>query len=658
MIPFNGKKGPNNNVPEAPSDVSKTFFNAVKDSTNTAVFAERLAQGIEGYNAAFQQRVEQRVDDKGNPTYEALPDDIERLGKEMRDQISQDIPDSAASTQFISEFNDYIAQQKVEAFAVARNQHIEHVRAGTGRSLARFEALAKEGGPDASDFYVGQAKNILTSAVDSGAYSQEEATALGTAFNQSVNMAKFEKFIATDPKAAKAQLASEGDLELTEEQRANLMGQAEAKELDLELQQSKQVAEQERQVVEQQSAALLDMRTRLRQDDLGLTEIEKRKDELGEKNYRSIRSSFFARQRKLENEQIRMGEISEAVNNGERLSNFTRNDVDKHYQLATRNFKEGRATLSEKAVLAAKYKAPVRTFQTELEGSILAGGPEAARDAVNSYNFMVATAPEALENLDKKSRAVLEAARVFSQSTGLPFDEAIGLARQRVLESDDEVRRIRGREFRKIKQFKDPEELDSLIIEVFDAEEGFTGFVKDTFTFDENVALGVRERVRTALDEAYRQTGDAEAAKAVVQSQMKGTIGETTLNGGGHIMLFPPEKMFPQATGDELKADLDGLLQELGVTTDQAFIQSDEFTRGLLDKAGNELVTYSLYVRDELGREVPLTDPNTGELLRWQPGIDEIVKGRTAKSLSEAQLERSRAVERQESPEQFATRAP
>jgi hypothetical protein len=658
MIPIN-RTGKNNIKQPTEVDPSKEFFNEVKASTNTAVFADKLAQGIETYNGAFQARAETLVDEKNNPIYENLPNDIERIGQEIRDEIGAGIDDPAASAQFVSEFNDYIAQQKIEAFSLARDQHIAHVRAGTGASLSKFQDLAANASSeDASDFYIGQVQNIVASAVASGAYTQQEGTAIVDNFIATTNEAKFRRFIEQDPKAAKAQIQEEGTDVLTEKQVENLITEAEAKEVDLELRQQKQEAEAERQIIEQQSATLLDMRTRLRQDELGLTEIEQRKEELGDKNYRSIRSSFFARQRKLENELVRMSEISAAVENGERLSGFTRNDIDKHYQLASKNFKEGQATLAEKAILAAKYKAPVRTFQAELEGSILSGGSEQALDAIHSYNFMLATSPEALENLDKKSRAVLETAKMFSQNTGLPASEAIELARTRVLDANDEVRKIRGREFRKIKEFKDPVELESLIVEVFDAEEGITGFVKDVFTFDENVALGVRERVRTALDEAYRQTGDAASAKAIVQSQMKGTIGETQFNGGGHVMLFPPEKMFPQADSDELQTDLNVLLKDFDLSTEQVFIQSDEFTRGLLDKAGNELVSYGLYTRDEQGREKPLLDPNTGEILRWQPGIDEIVKGRVAKSLAEAEGRRKRALELQEAPEQRAVRIP
>jgi len=123
----------------------------------------------------------------------------------------------------------------------------------------------------------------------------------------------------------------------------------------------------------------------------------------------------------------------------------------------------------------------------------------------------------------------------------------------------------------------------------------------------------------------------------LVASQLRDIAGVSQVNSLNRAMFNPPEKVFPQFTSEQLEHNLRELVAEVkGPSFDAASLEIQSFsgTRGLFNNAGQEIIQYMVYGRDEFGQQVPLED-NDGNTVKWVIDPAEVVEG-----LSKAQQDR------------------
>ncbi|MHA2068563.1 MAG: hypothetical protein ACXABY_29730, partial [Candidatus Thorarchaeota archaeon] len=313
---------------------------------------------------------------------------------------------------------------------------------------------------------------------------------------------------------------------------------------------------------------------------------------------------------------LKHADILNRVTNGDGLEDFTPGAIQKSFNRVLDQMRvqfgiaEGEPlSLSLKASAARVFKGRIKSLENEMEHALTEGGLEEALEALNAYRILSQENPEFTRYLHQnqdKSGAIAAYALQLVDKTDVPEQAAIARARTAVLNADDVEHNARGRKFNSIKEFK-PDN----ITETARSALGGDPF----FGFDRRLAPGVADEFNDLAREQYILTGDKDSAIESAANQMKQLYGETEFNGGRLIMFAPPEKMFPGISSEKLQGMLGDELQAAfpGINPAAVEIVSDDVTR---IKPG--FVSYGLQIRDEFGNAVPLLDPNTGQLLRWE----------------------------------------
>jgi len=242
---------------------------------------------------------------------------------------------------------------------------------------------------------------------------------------------------------------------------------------------------------------------------------------------------------------------------------------------------------------------------------------------LNAYAFLAARNPEAISGMSKTEQAIAQVASRHIDNTNMSSEDAIKMARESVLNVDEPVRIERLRESRE-EDGLEADEIQDFLIDTF--EEGF-GF--------NSVEPGVGEITGDLMRENFLRTGDIKDARALTKSQLKNTVGESSFNGGGRIMLHPPEKVYQHLSKDELHEDLLLTVQESNpeIDADNIFISTDAATRGTFVN-GTEAVSYPIYtMQDVEGHAIPMPLINEdGTLVRWLVDEGRIMNERAIKN--------------------------
>lgn len=208
--------------------LNKAFLESVRQADNTAVYANSINQATIDYQNLYQERINQTVDNDGNPTFSTLQSDVAQIGDTVLNEWLNKIQDREVRAQFQQNFNAYTGNQQIASISIARNQQESFISESVSKSVAELGTRAGRSNKQDMLFFQNEARSILDSAVQSGAMTPEQRFNAEDAFRKEVATARARNSINEDPHMALALLKNSlaEDLGLTELERLSLQNEA------------------------------------------------------------------------------------------------------------------------------------------------------------------------------------------------------------------------------------------------------------------------------------------------------------------------------------------------------------------------------------------------------------------------------------------------
>lgn len=583
-------------------------FERAKAADQTAQYSNAINSATQQFTKLSQDRTAQLVDDEGNPTYATLTQDIADIGKQVTKDISSRIVDPEVAANFRTQFGGFVSNKTVMAQTQQRNQQLSFIKESIANGVQGLTEQAAQDDPIQAEAYANQVGQILDAGLASGAITPQQRTALEEGFRSAVRVEHARQQIDSDPFLAAAFIGASDTL--TFEEKRKLIREAEAAVQDIEVQQAKETKELEKEDIDRKNILKSELELGILEGSVGLKEVERARDSLDPLQYLDLRKNLARLEAKNSQEISVNTEISDMIKAGEPLLDFTSAEIGDHYRerVAAENEDDQAPSIARRAAIATEYLSPVKPIQKELAFSLTNGTPEEAAEAIEAYQFIAEKSPIVLDGMDTEAAAIASSAIASVKNTTLPVADALREAREQVLNTDPNVSAERATNFKQIDKFQDKDIRNTILEDVLDAE-GFLGFGRKT------MAEGVVNRLRSVIRDSYMSSGSEDGALEMAKVEADKLFGESGLGESGEIMAFPPEKMFNTDT-DILREDLASSLPE-GLLVDDVTINSDALTRG---PAG--VISYNLTTKEAIGDEeidVPLTNPVTGEILRWVP---------------------------------------
>ena len=204
------------------------FKQAVIQADNTAVYANSMNQATIAYQNLFQERINQQVDSDGNPTFSTLQDDVAQIGRDVSQEILNNIDSPEVRAQFQQNFDSYTGNQQIASIGIARNQQLSFISASVSNSLQQFATNAGSGSEEERAFWDTQAQQVLDSAVNSGAMTFDQQQVAQDKYRKEVSTAVTRNAILENPQSALdiIQNTPAEQLGLTETERLSLQREA------------------------------------------------------------------------------------------------------------------------------------------------------------------------------------------------------------------------------------------------------------------------------------------------------------------------------------------------------------------------------------------------------------------------------------------------
>jgi len=640
---------------------SKKYFDETKRAHQSAMLSNSMNDATLEFMKAQQQRVSQVQDDKGNPTFMSLTDDIGQLGKDTADRISKNISDPEVAAAFKAKFQNYTSKQQVLSLKTARTQQVGFARASLDKGLG---GLAIQGTSDDLanlESYIGQGHQQLNEALQSGAISPEEHQNRLEDFVLTTRSGAYENVIDQDTTAASALLSQNAEsLGITEKARDQLNRTLDAKIRADEIEAKKAAATLQREHKNQQALLIQDAELRMETDSLREDDLLKMEDQLDPLAFGKLKLKFVKHARQSAKTNAKMSQVSDLISSGGSTDGVSPKTVDEHYKRMTESqqLATGKAPgLPQRAQIAASYNGKVRGFAKEVSQSLLSGDPASAAEAVSAYTYIRDRDSKALDGniFTNKAEAVAEYAELLSERGGMKLEDAVQVAKEAVLTADDPIQKERNKQFRKIKDFK-LDRLEETTADDLDAE--------NFFGVNKAVSTDSQMTYRRFVQEAYVATGDEDAARKIAKNKMDKTHAVSAFNGDEQYMFAPPSKLFPNIPEQALRSQMEEQMIPFipqGLEGKDMMIFSDRTTLGTKVTLRNtetgaiihkEVPSYGIQYMKEIAPGVmvatPLVDPKTGSLVRWYPEegeakqrlMKEREEGRAAKGSSAVEADK------------------
>jgi hypothetical protein len=602
-----------------------SFQNQAKQALQLAEVNTLMSKSRTQLAQATQQRVAQPLDENGNPTFSTLVDDVGSAGEQIITQNSANIKDATVKRQFELQMRNETKGAQVQARGVSRTQQLQFMEASfTAEHESLVNAAALSPFKQVSSF-LQEYQQKLDAGVTLGLLTPEDRNSRLESFRSDVSRAQFNSIIELDPHAAESILINNpertgmnpGELE-------DASKLVDAKIRDVESQQKIDAREQQNADESQRKIVAQDLINSIENGEAGQSDILKVKDIINPQEVvRAERKLIETKQKTLKRDKDHQ-QILGRVTNGDSLSGFTPTQIQGSFNKVVDQFRqqagipEGQPVpLSLKASIARVFKGRIKSLEFEMEHALEEGSISDSVEALNAYRILNQENPEFTSSLHQtkdKAGAIADYALQLVDKTDVPEQAAMQRARGAILNADDVERSARGQKFNKVPEFR-----PSTVGET--AREALGG--DPVFGFDRRLAPGVTDEFNDLARESYILSGDKDAAISSAAAQMKKNYGETEFNGGRLIMFAPPEKMFPGVDSEELQGLLANDIQTTypGVDSAQVEIVSDDITR---IKPG--FISYGMQMRDANGNAVPLIDPDTGQLMRWELNQREVIR--------------------------------
>lgn len=240
--------------------------------------------------------------------------------------------------------------------------------------------------------------------------------------------------------------------------------------------------------------------------------------------------------------------------------------------------------------------------------------PEVALPAAQFISSVQATAPEAIDGIDERSRA-FSAIVTESIGTGGDPEKSLEMARRIVYDTDKEVLDRLDTQYRETRKTSNGA-LDNFIDKDFD----FEVFGQPTAGLDMQAAFDSQTSKYFKL-----VNGDVDQARELAWRDLKSVYGVSEVNGVKQMMMQPPEKF--GVTREQVQTELTGMLasspQRDGSTAADLILVADSLTQRAAVDLTNGLQIQPSYkvltktgdlLTDARGRPVRYFLPSTEEL--------------------------------------------
>lgn len=616
----------------------RQIASAIKSIQETR-YNKSMGKATVEINRAVSNRTAQITDEDGEPTYQTLASDVERISNKIMSKHSLGLS-GAAKARYVANLSVSIGNKVISANRSARSQHLDYSRTTLFNSIDVMSEQALADDPENLNNYTGNIKDMIITARKDGLLSATEARGLVDNARKNIRITSYNRLIQDDPNAASEVLeGNAAGLGLRESER--LMLRNRAKNSVEELEADNKRAEREFVAANRETQS-----TNTAELDFGIIEgVTTRQailDSLDEGEISQTQANTLLRRKDAQNGKRDRGisltdSIQQMKETGVPDFSITPSQLDDYYGkvVASMQDEEGNpVSITQKTVVASQIPANINAYKKELSFHATRGTEENAIESLRAYQMVKVKNPIAIEGMDAKGRDILSLADFYVQHTGMTDSEAIQAARDSVLDVDEESRKLRAREFNTFDEFHVTESgdlsenLDDTIKEAFDVD-GFFG------VGEAEVDPEMRGAFLRVVRETYmaRNTGDIDAAVASAVDKMRAVYGVSEVNGEKVLMRFPPEKVFG-GTPKQIRKDLEKSVAQLpGVTKERVRIKTDYLT--ILDPTG---AGYAMVEDRDVDGEViavPVENEN-GDYERYIPDTEGMRKTANAEIIAKA----------------------
>lgn len=209
-------------------EMDKAYQRQAEEADNNAVYANSINQATIQYQNLFQERINQVIDDDGNPTFSTLQDDVAQIGRDVLEEWLDKIDSPEVRARLTQNFNAYTGNQQIASISIQRNQQLSFISDSITNSVSELATQAGSSNEQDRVYFENQVNQILNEGLATGAMTPEQVGLAKESFRKNVSTAIYRNAINNDPVIALDILekTSASDLKLTELERLSLQNEA------------------------------------------------------------------------------------------------------------------------------------------------------------------------------------------------------------------------------------------------------------------------------------------------------------------------------------------------------------------------------------------------------------------------------------------------
>ncbi len=622
------------------------YFSEAKGAIDDAKLNTAYASASVEFSKAVQDRMSHPYDQNGNPTFGTLSSDIGQMGNDIMSKYSQTIGDPQTNRRFTDQFTSLVTGHTISSLSTARNQQMDYSAASLNKVLGSTVQNGLQDTRDKLPFHYSTGLTAINNGLKNGYLTAQQAQEQEDQLRTNLFKGSLSAQNRNDPNGVAALLnnKSNDQLNITQTERMELEKQNQASLRDQAIREKQIVTQQQQAIKEKQNFNAGELELSLLQGKAGESDIMSRyqQGDISHDQYVKSMEGYV----KATEGNLKTGQTLKAMSNdmqqGKVLSNYSEKDIDTHYTRRLSVLKDPEIT--DKAMVASDYKAPVQAFSKELSLTAQTGSPQDIAKAAKAYDYTVNKQPVVVSKMNAQDRAFYATVNEQLQYTTNNQDQVINNAKQRIYGQKEDAKNLNDVNFSKQTEFK-PENIAGTINSAMGMNHIYG---------NDKVSPDLQYHLQSLLKQAYRETGDVKSAQRMLKDETSGIVGVSEVNNPESntlirdnlmtgevkgksksvLMFAPPDKVYDQYTPQELRQDLNkqvsGIKLPDGVSADDVSLGSDELTRRSphgIGQDGKATTSYNMYYTKD-GVQHPVLDSNTGQPLRWLPNVEDISKSR------------------------------
>lgn len=634
------------NLRNAGNMITNTGIRFQQEARKSFEFNEynKVSQELLGeYNKRYAQRLERKFDNKGNPTYGSLVQDVESISNEILDSISTRTSNENVKNQLKEYVGKIALNRQADALSESITQHRDYSKAKLQETIDSLVESALVSDVDELSFHEEDINSRVNNAVNSGVLTLEKGNAVKDAVKSKLRMSKLYEIADNNPDAA-IRLSESDTLGVSFDEREKVTKYANQRKVEIKKEIEEREQEELRILKEEQNTNNLFLELEIEKGVAGESTIQKAFDDgmININQMLKLKKKVVTKNKQSDTDNKVKDSITDSISTGKAAIGVSDKDIDNHYKDVLTKATKGeqdRLSLTQKSQAAVLYNQPVKAFQKDLQIQISVGTAEQKAEALRVFEFVNLHKPEVLSGMDNDDFLILSTANRLVDGTDLSEDMALEIATEKYKSSKDPII-AKSRKEEYLEELRSRGSGDRFATQEASGLRDIIGDMYENFFFSnpdvDNEVLSV---FGTLLERNYIKTGDFDTAihntkemtknlyrttDVFNQGSFRDEDGDLLESGGDKLMFLPPEAIFPEREPEEMyktfKEDIEGLVPPNTDLDNDVFIRSDKITRRLA-KMG--LGSWGVYIKRD-GEDIPLIDIN-GEPVRFLLGAEDRV---------------------------------